>query len=286
MKGTSIIFFCLFFVLSSISKLFAGWVITEKTSNSLGNSTTQTTFIQNNKVRFESQTSIAIFDINNQKLTMIFPQYKMYWEGSAEEFSKSTTEAFENQLLQMIAKSTGDTKDIYKKMYNDFKKQLDNAGNDTLQPDVKITPTGKTDTILSHKVREYQVVVNDSLKEYIWITDEINPYDEIDYKKMIEFTKALNPYDSESAITASEPYANLISKGMILKSVEKHNGIEIVTEVTMIKHVDFNDDIFIAPANYRKSNVTEILQMTPEDPHINPEEIQGINDDDGFGNLK
>ncbi len=286
MKGTSIIFFCLFFVLSSISKLFAGWVITEKTSNSLGNSTTQTTFIQNNKVRFESQTSIAIFDINNQKLTMIFPQYKMYWEGSAEEFSKSTTEAFENQLLQMIAKSTGDTKDIYKKMYDDFKKQLDNAGNDTLQPDVKITPTGKTDTILSHKVREYQVVVNDSLKEYIWITDEINPYDEIDYKKMIEFTMALNPYDYESAITASEPYANLISKGMILKSVEKHNGIEIVTEVTMIKHVDFNDDIFIAPANYRKSNVTEILQMTPEDPHINPEEIQGINDDDGFGNLK
>jgi hypothetical protein len=274
--------FCLLTSLLLTTNLFAGWVITEKTTNSLGNSSTQTTFIQNNKVRFEGQTSIAVFDINTQKLIMIFPQYKVYWEGTAKEFSKSTTRAFENQLLQMVAKSTGETKELYKKMYEDFKKQLQTGANDSAKLDVKINATGKTDTILKHTAKEYQVVVNDSLKEYIWVTDEINPYDEIDYKKMIEFTKALNPYDTESAITASEPYVNLISKGMVLKSVEKHRGIEVVTEVTMIKHLNFNDDIFNAPPNYRKSNVTEIMQMAPEDQHINPEDIERIDNGNGI----
>ncbi len=277
--ATSIIFPLLFFFIG-INTLFAGWVITEKTENSLGMSSTQTTFIQNNKVRFESSTSVAIFDINTQKLIMIFPQYQVYWEGTAQEFSKSTTEAFENQLLQMIAKTTGETKELYKKMYDDFKKQIENIGNDSLKLSVKITATGKTDTILNYTAKEYQVVVNDSVKEYLWVTGEINPYDEIDYGKMIKFTKALNPYDPESAITASQPYVNLISKGMVLKSTEKHNGIEVVTEVTMIKHVDFNDDIFKAPPNYRKSNVTEIMQMTPEDQHLNPEELKINGNDD------
>ncbi len=244
----------------------AGWVIMEQTKSNFGPSGFQTTFIQNNKVRFETETSIAILDLNTQQVMMIFPQYKAYWSGTAAQFRESTFEAFDTHMQAVVANAPAEDKEMYRKLYDDFKKQWKEQKSDTIMPDVRIHATGKTDTILTYVAKEYQVVVNDSVREFLWVTNEINPYDEVDYRKMVSFTQSLNPFDTEAKITATNAYLNLISKGMLLKSVEKHGVMEITTEVTMIKHVDFDEAIFEAPVGYRKAGIAEIMQMAPPEP--------------------
>ncbi len=251
----------------------AGWVIMEQTKTNFGPRSFQTTFIQNNKIRFETETSVAILDLNTKRVMMIFPQYKAYWAGSAEQFRESTMEAFDKHMQEVVASAPDKDKELYRKLYDDFKKQWKEQKNDTLMPDVRIHPTGKTDTLLTYPAEEYQVVVNDSVREFLWITKQINPYDEIDYKKMATFTQSLNPFDTEAKVTVSKAYLELISRGMLLKSVEQHGPMKRTTEVTMIKHVDFDEDIFEAPPGYRKADIDEIMQMTPAAlPNLKDEE--------------
>ena len=261
----------------------AGWIIREKTSNSLGVVSYQTTFIQHNKVRFESETSIAILDLNSKNVMMIFPQFKVYWEGSAEAFRKSTMDAFDLHMQQVVANAPREDKEMYQKLYDNFKSHWEQKNPDSLHLSVKINATGKQDTLLKYPVSEYQVVVNDSVKEYVWVTQSVNPYDEVDAAKMVSFTKSLNPFDEEAKITATKAYTDLIAKGMVLKSEEVHKRVKVITAVTMLKHVDFDDSIFNAPFGYRKAAVEEILQMSPPSEQLNPNELNGANQpDDGF----
>ena len=257
-----------------LAPCYAGWVITEKTTNTLGASSTQTTFIQNNKVRYESETSVAILDLNTKKVMMIFPQYKVYWEGSAESFRKSTMEAFDKHMQQVVVNAPAEDKEMYQKMYDNFKLQWKESVSDSLPFVVKTVPTGKSDTILKFPVKEYQVVVNDSVRESVWVTKAVNPYDEVDAHKMVDFTQSLNPFDEEAKITATKAYTDLIAEGMVLKSVEKHHGVQVATVVTQIRHVDFNNNIFNAPIGYRKADIAEILQMNPPNEHIDPNSIK------------
>ena len=54
----------------------AGWVITEESTDSYGNKMIQTIFIQDNFVRYETPSSIAIIDLEKKQITLVFPQYQ------------------------------------------------------------------------------------------------------------------------------------------------------------------------------------------------------------------
>ncbi len=276
-------------IVFSTSRVFAGWVIMEKTTDSFGNKSVKTTFIQNNKIRFEGATSIAILNLQNKRLTMIFPQYRTYWEGAAEAFRNNTLKAYDAQMKIMITNAPKQDKEIYQKLYKEIKKQLkDTIVADSLLPVVHIDKTGKHDSIIGYPVDEYRVIVNDSTKEYIWVTHKVSPYNEVDFQKMVDFSNSLNPFDRKSRITQSKAYADLIVNGMVLKSVESHKAYKVVTQVTQVRKVDFNDDIFNPPVDYRKTSVMEIMQMNPVGDNLFPENKNSDEDsqDEGFPNLK
>ena len=92
--------------------LYAGWVISEVSEDNYGNKSYQTTFIQNNVVRFETQSSIAIINLKTSIITIIFSNHKLYWEGTIADFKKSTMEVFEQKLQNIVATAPPEQKEI------------------------------------------------------------------------------------------------------------------------------------------------------------------------------
>ena len=62
----------LIFIILLSNFAFAGWVITEESTDSYGNKQIQTTFIQDNFIRHETLSSIAIILLNRLRVWSIF----------------------------------------------------------------------------------------------------------------------------------------------------------------------------------------------------------------------
>ncbi len=110
-KTTFIWFLFLFLTLTQSVK--AGWVITEQSNDSFGNKTFNTLFIQDSIIRTDKPTSISMINFNQNRITLIFAQYRSYWQGTTEELRKTTVHMTEEQMTKLLAyapeqKKTGD----------------------------------------------------------------------------------------------------------------------------------------------------------------------------------
>ena len=183
--------FLLFIGLSS-NQLVAGWVISEVSSDKYDNKQYQTTFIQNNMIRFETQSSVAIIDLKTGNITLLFGLYRLYWQGSIKEFKESTLEIYEQKLHNIIMTAPPSQKIIAQDIIAELRKQYETNDVDTINNiSLKIIKTNIIDTISGFKSIKYNIVVDSSFVESIWITDSINPYSDIDIESMISFTKEI-----------------------------------------------------------------------------------------------
>ncbi len=248
-------------MLASSSGLKAGWIIFEVSTNAFGIKNFQSTFIQSNKVRFETTSSITILDLTEKHVTMIFSEHKAYWEGTTTEFKKSTLEAFQSQVALALGYLPESERMYYQQKYDTI---FNNLRGDSLsiKPKVKIMETDLFDSINSFYARQHEVYVDSILVEEIWVTQDINPYLDIEIKDMIEFTNQLNPMDNRNQMTQAEAYNQLMTKGMPVKSVEYQDGVVVNhTEVMKVSQNTFNDEIFRAPKGYRKVSLLDLMNM-------------------------
>lgn len=245
------------------NQAIAGWVISEVNFDKFGNKQFQTTFIQNNMIRFETQSSIAIINLNTNNITLVFGMHKLYWEGSIEEFKNSTISIFEQKLQNIILTADAEHREMARELIEEIKQKENNDKKDTLRNiNFKIKKTNIIENVAGFPSIKYDIVVLDSLVESIWITDSINPYQNIDIENMISFTNQLKPKNTNINIEGSSEYLKLINKGLAVKSEEINPlGGYLTTIVEGVIEVEINIDIFSPPVNYRKAQLTEILLM-------------------------
>lgn len=254
--------FLLFIGLSS-NQLVAGWVISEVSSDKYDNKQYQTTFIQNNMIRFETQSSVAIIDLKTGNITLLFGLYRLYWQGSIKEFKESTLEIYEQKLHNIIMTAPPSQKIIAQDIIAELRKQYETNDVDTINNiSLKIIKTNIIDTISGFKSIKYNIVVDSSFVESIWITDSINPYSDIDIESMISFTKELNPGKNGNSIEGSNEYLNIIKQGLATKSEEITPEGNITTIVSGVIETNINPELFLPPPNYRKAQLAEIMLIT------------------------
>lgn len=261
MKLPSKIVLLLFFgLISNIA--IAGWVISEVSYDRFGNKQFQTTFIQNNMIRFETESSVAIINLKTGNITLVFGMYKLYWQGSIKEFKQGTLEVFEKKLESIVATATPEQKEVAIELIALMRKGMELSLSDTttLSINMNILKTDIVEVIAGFKAIKYDVTVDDSIVESIWITDSINPYMDVDIESMISFTNELKPNRSDNSIDGSTEYLNLIRKGLAVKSQEINpNGGMFITVVTGVIETNINNEIFQYPSNYRKAQLAEIM---------------------------
>ncbi len=251
------------FIGLSSNQLVAGWVISEVSSDKYDNKQYQTTFIQNNMIRFETQSSVAIIDLKTGNITLLFGLYRLYWQGSIKEFKESTLEIYEQKLHNIIMTAPPSQKIIAQDIIAELRKQYETNDVDTINNiSLKIIKTNIIDTISGFKSIKYNIVVDSSFVESIWITDSINPYSDIDIESMISFTKELNPGKNGNSIEGSNEYLNIIKQGLATKSEEITPEGNITTIVSGVIETNINPELFLPPPNYRKAQLAEIMLIT------------------------
>ncbi len=183
----------LFLLLLIYGNISAGWVITEQSTDPFGNKFTQTVFIQDNLIRYETPSSVAIIDLNNNSITIVFSQYRVYWSGTISELKTSSLESYEMQMEEIIAGLHPSEREELDSIYFIFKQQL----MDTLvaQPDNRfvLIETDDNDEIMGYHAIKYNILSDSTLVESVWYTEEIQPYNDIDMHNMNSFMTTDEP---------------------------------------------------------------------------------------------
>lgn len=266
-----------------------GWVISEVSSDQFGNKSHQTTFLQNNIVRYESEISIAIINLDKELITLEFPVQKVYWQGTAKEFKEGTKKAFENQMKSLIDGASDNQKDSYQQYYDNILKKIATLDTIKIETHVSVKNLNITDTIDNYIVHEYNIYVDNVLNEKIWISFNEAPFKEINLYKLMDVTNQMAPTGNRVNVSNSDQYINLVQKGLVVKTEKFINGhLATTTNLTLAKEGNISDTFFTTPPLYRKASITEVLEMSTENdlPDINtvPDKNKNspFNDKSGF----
>ena len=256
-------------LLSVYFKCQAGWVISETITDNYGNITFQSTFIQQNQVRFESASSISILNLNDSTLTIIFPTLRAYWHGTSNELVTGMFDAFDVQVQSIIVALPYDQQAVYQNMYDSIKQRMQH--NDT------ISTTSRLDLVKSDSLRvinlfetrAYYLVKDSITKEELWVTKDIHPYAEVSIPLFIELNNQINLYSRKGYALNSLDYIALLKEGLIVKS-KRFGGDNhfLETEVIEVRQIKIPTDFFYAPSNYRKVSMVEVFDL----PEVDPEE--------------
>jgi hypothetical protein len=241
----------------------AGWVITKETLDGFGNKSYKTVFIEDSLMRFETPSSVSIFNLNSQLITLIFPQHQAYWHGTASQLRAQIFDIADRQMQELIQHAPASQQDTLRKIYAKARKERMQAMDNTepaSTPDVSIIKTNQTATILGYPTRMYQVNVNSVLVEELWITQAINPFEGLNLKAMEKLMGAIDPISGKAYKTKSERYNNLRYHGLVLKSLRFFpDGEKQTTVVKHVQQVNIKETIFEIPANYVKSKIQEVM---------------------------
>lgn len=279
MRKTSflLLVLALFFI---SSKVYAGWVISEETTDSFGNKSYQTIFIQGDMIRFETPISISIFNLKQQKITLIFAQHQAYWQGTARELRKQIFEMANRQMQELIQHSPAYQQDTLRKLYKNSMRNQDSA-NDTLPvpPEISILKTGKSKTILGHLARLYEIHKDTLVLEKIWVSDKINPFSKLNLSNMIALTRVIDPFSAGPYGFRSKEYIKLFYHGLVLKRIRfLPNGTEQISTVKKIRNIKINEAIFEIPAEYHQSNIQQIMLMDLNNNILHPQSLSPVQD--------
>ncbi len=263
-KKSSIIAFhalVLFIVLPFVVN--AGWVITEESTDVHGNRMIQTTFIQNNFIRHETQSSIAIIDFKKKIITLVFSQYKVFWSGTIQQLKENSISAYDKQMEEMLIGLSPADRIELDSIYNDIRTQLLDT-NRVVNNNIAVFETSENEKILEYNARRYDIKYDTIIIESIWHTTEVKPYNDVDVNYMISFMKQLNPISGQGSISYTDEYIELLQNGILLKSIEYlPDSNQQLVRVTNIREINIIDDFFIPPPNYREASFSDILYLMP-----------------------
>ncbi len=265
--------------------LFAGWVVIEESHDNLGNHRFQTTFIQQNMVRIDGNTTISILNLNKGELTLIFPQHRIFWKGTPRELKHQTNQLMKQQLQMLLLRAPVNQKDTLRKIIRKMDSSDMFPDSSAAVPVVQFQKTGKVQQIGDFKTFEYSIRLDSVLlKETLWVTFDKKPYGETDVSKLLLFTRSMNPQSRENMISHTSGYANLLKSGLIVKSiVYLPQGVKQITQLKKVKQMAISPELFMPPKSYRPASIEEIMQLDMNAPvpgKNNPWDDQ--NNDDGF----
>ena len=269
-------------------QLKAGWVISEQSSDAFGNRSFYTTFIQDSIIRFDKPTSISIINFNRNLVTLIFAQHRSYWQGTATDLNRTTTQMAEQQMQKLLAYAPINQKEKIKQALENFKKIDETPDSLRTFPKVTVKKTGKTDTIIGYPAAEYEITIDSVVKQHIWVTQKIKPYHKADIERVMAFGKALNPFAIENSLSHSKDYLKLLENGLILKSVNyTSDGNKLVTQVKKIRQMSIPVAIFQIPAGYTETSIENVMILDTNNNILNPKNLfpDSSGSDDGLPEL-
>lgn len=244
----------------------AGWLIIEKQEDRFGNSESQSIFIQDQQIRIETPESVFIIDLQRDLLTLVFPQKMFYWTGHPDTLRKALFDKLAIQVEVMLQHIAENERDSARRTFDRQLLAL-KSGEQGFMRAIEPTIKGenRNDTILGRLVTPYEILSDSILLEKVWLSNDVDPYSQIDKEKLRKFTQLFSPPSRVSAFRQSEGFKNLTQNRIVMRSVMPFAYGESKTEVVVLRETNIPAEFFAPPADYRPASVEEVLEVTLDD---------------------
>jgi hypothetical protein len=258
-------FLCLLFIFGTAQGT-TGWYIVEKSEDRFGNFSYQSTFIQDGMMRIENERSIFILNLNSEEVTLIFPQTMAYWTGKHDSLQEAIISTIEMQLKISMAQLSDTERQSAEIEYDTLLRAM---RSDTIihhLPDqIKFRENNIEMNLLGFQAKGFEVLIDTTVYEKVWVTDQITPYSAHDIRQIAKLTKVFTRPSIVTYYRTSEEWYEMMQHGLIMKSVVPTAIGESVTIVDSMKEINIPSAFFDAPPDYRRIGIIELIQLTMGD---------------------
>jgi hypothetical protein len=247
-----------------IMESYAGWVIKSRSTAMYGDGGTETTWIQNNKMKSTVEGETTIIDLADGTLTMIDEQDRTYWQVAikdARDAFRQASQSFINEALNNVPEGQ---REMYRSLFSEMESMYDDIDPDKIsRVDIKVEKTGKSEQIAGYKADEYHIFVNGSLIEQMWLAKDLDVSSDLNRKKMMEVMQEFHQTgDDEMLYQFTGAYLDLFAKGFEMRSKDSEGE---QTEVISVEQKQLDASVFEVPAGFRKITIEEMMMSGFDD---------------------
>lgn len=248
------------FVLGSCSA-FAGWEITFRTTTADGMIDYEVMKAQGNVVKYSGTEGGFIFNAKTRELMFLAVDTKKYWKGNVKEFRMEFYQAMKMVNEQMMAKLPEDQREMYAHALDGMTEMYASPPQEAIDAiDVKVNKTNETLEIAGYDAMKYEIIVDGSLKEHVWLSDDLDISNDLDMRALMEMFNEISPNsEDELFYEYTDAYLGLQGKGFTMKTMD--NELDI-TEVIKVEEKNIPDSEFEAPVGYTQITAGQLLQQS------------------------
>lgn len=262
------------FVFASNS-LMADWFIAEKREDDYGNFSVQSIFIKGSYMRIEQPVSTFIFDVDVNRLTIIFPRQRVFWSGEYDSLALSLFDAIEAQMSGLLARVPDTVAAEAKAEMALMRQSLKQSAVENPLPDsTAVIQRDSVKEINGLQAELYEFVIRHEVVERLWISRAVKPYAGLSLRKLNNMMRLFNKPSLLAAMRGSDVWLELLQNAIVLRSEIPASSGKSRMQVETVKEIEIPMNFFLPPDDYRPAGIHEIISiMMGEDDPI------GISDD-------
>jgi hypothetical protein len=215
--------------------------------------------IQGGKVRLEQPEVVTLIDYDNERFTLINPTKQYFWSGTIDEYLQQMGQNRADKMRETLQEHGKGSKK--EEPYSVPKVDLAKL------PPLSITKTEQTEKIAGYDTVKYQIQVDGTLFQEIWIAPtldvsaDLNPERYFAVQRKMSAAMLGKAAGQHNALYLNEEYRKLLSNAFVLKAVTHHlaGGFERVA--TSMKESEVADSQFEVPDSYRKVRLSDVLDQ-------------------------
>lgn len=224
--------------------------------------------IANNRARMDQPAVITITDYDADRFALLNPAKQYFWSGTLDEYLREMAKARGEAVAERMGKVVVTPKPGQKAPPADYMPPpIDPA---TLPP-VAVAKTGLKEKIAGYDTEKYEVRIDGTLFEELWIAPGVNLSADLNPQRFAEAQRKITTgmlgksAIAYNAVYRNEEYLKLLGSGFPLKVVTRHiaGGFERVA--TSVRQGDVAASTFEVPSSYRKVRLNDVLEPLPPD---------------------
>ena len=226
----------------------ADWKIVQIVSSPEDGKYEMVIYIQKNKIRTQSENFDVIFDLDQNYMIYINHDGKKYWEGSKDSFKQDMDAFMEKSMIEVMGQEG----------YEEYKNSIANISDiESEKGEIEIVADGAIEELAGFKGKKFKVFENGQLVEELWLCQEIQLMDEMDFTLLDQFFGQEREFD----YSESEEYTNMLKEnGFPIKDISYSYG-ELMEETVLkeVTELDLPASTFSAPKDYKKVEIMEVM---------------------------
>jgi hypothetical protein len=216
---------------------------------------------QDNVVKYSSVDGGFIYNGNTRELIFLADTYKGYWKGNVKTFRKEVYEGMKKLMEQMMANVPEEQRAMYAQVLEGMTEVYASPPQEAIDAiNVKVTKTNETLEIAGYDAIKYEIAVDGSVKEYVWLSEDLDISEDLDVRALMEMFNEIAPNDEDELFYEyTDAYLDLFEKGFTMKTSDDEQDI---TEVIKVEKKNIPDSEFEAPVGYTQITAEQLLQQS------------------------